>query len=128
MTLARSPFHRPSRPRLKAWLPFDSRFMSESDDDLAFYGIAPHVDPATASAPAPAQQADPKYPQYIKGTMVLLLGLTSDTDKNGRSGVIVGFDGASGRWLVQMADRQFKVRPECVQLHPYQKQKDAEPR
>lgn len=65
--------------------------------------------------------------QWKKGMMVLLRGLSADEwrDFNGRSGVVSSWDTERGRYDVRLANRVVRVRPPCLDVHPLQKQRDA---
>jgi len=43
---------------------------------------------------------------------------------NGRSGAVVLFDSAMGRYEVRLADRAVRLKPEALQLHPKQRKKN----
>lgn len=62
--------------------------------------------------------------EWPKGMMVLLSGLTSMRELNGRSGVVQSFDVERGRYDVRMANRVVRAKPAQLSVHPLQKQKD----
>jgi rhodanese-related sulfurtransferase len=63
--------------------------------------------------------------EWAKGTLVLLNGLTSTPEMNGRSGVLLGFDGDRARYEVQLANRLVRSRPANLSIHPLQRQREV---
>ena len=52
--------------------------------------------------------------------MVMLSGLTTMRDLNGRSGVVVTFDETRGRYEIRMANRIVRAKPSQLHVHPLQ--------
>ena len=63
--------------------------------------------------------------EWAKGTMILLRGLSSESELNGRSGVIAAWDGERGRYDVRLANRVVRALPANLGYHPLQRQRDA---
>ena len=64
--------------------------------------------------------------RWTSGMMVLLTGLRKMREYNGRSGVIAEWQGETGKYLVNLANRQVRVLPNCLDMHPMQRKREQE--
>jgi hypothetical protein len=91
--------------------------------------------PAAADAPAaqdapPAGMSDEEIRdrdagRWARGTIVVINGLSSVRELNGRSGAVVLYDSELGRYEIRLADRAVRLKPQALQLHPKQRAKTA---
>ena len=62
--------------------------------------------------------------KWSRGTVVVISGVKSARELNGRSGVIILYDSEIGRYEVRLADRAVRLKPSALTLHPKQREKN----
>eukprot|EP00967_Tisochrysis_lutea_P138014 scaffold248529_cov33-Tisochrysis_lutea.AAC.1 len=80
-----------------------------------------------AQAPAEmseAEKRDRDEGKWARGTIVVINGVTKARELNGRSGAIILYDSELGRYEVRLADRAVRLKPQVLQLHPKQRDRD----
>jgi len=80
---------------------------------------------SASDAKSDREQAARDAGEWRAGTMVLLSGLTTMRELNGRSGVLGDFVAQAGRYEVRLATRTIRAKPAQLTIHPLQRQKDA---
>lgn len=63
--------------------------------------------------------------EWRKGKMVLLQGLSAESELNGRSGVVAAWDAERARYDVRLANRVVRALPANLAIHPLQRLRDA---